>query len=55
MNPKHKSLLSKEQSCLGWTKFKIIKFIVVTVRVLTPLMFQIVHNFLNKIMADHVA
>ena len=25
MNPKHKSLLFKEQSCLGWTKFKIIR------------------------------
>ena len=58
MNPKHKSLLFKERSCLGWTKFKIIQFIVVTVRVLTPLMSQIVHNspnFLNKIMADRVA
>ena len=24
MNPKYKSLLFKERSCLGWTKFKII-------------------------------
>ena len=56
MNPKHKSLLFKERSCLGWTKFKIIQFIVVTVRVLTPpLTFQIVQNFVNKIMADRVA
>ena len=28
MNPKHKSLLFKERSCLGRTKFKIIQFIV---------------------------
>ena len=28
MNPKYKSLLFKERSCLGWTKFKIIQFIV---------------------------
>ena len=55
MNPKHKSLLFKERSCLGWTKFKIIQFIVVTIRVLTPLTFQIVHNFVNKIMADRAA
>ena len=25
MNLKHKSLLFKERSCLGWTKFKIIR------------------------------
>ena len=55
MNPKHKSLLFKERSCLGWTRFKFIQFIVVTVSVLTPLKFQIVCNFVNKIMADRVA
>ena len=55
MNPKHKSLLFKERSCLGWTRFKFIQFIVVTVSVLTPLKFQIVCNFVNKIMADCVA
>ena len=57
MNPKHKSLLFKEWSCLGWTRFKFIQFIVVTVSVLTPLKFQIVHNFVNEIiiMADRVA
>ena len=57
MNPKHKSLLFKERSCLGWTRFKFIQFIVITVSVLTPLKFQIVHNFVNKIiiMADRVA
>ena len=56
MNPKHKSLLFKERSCfLGWTRFKFIQFIVVTVSVLTLLKFQIVYNFVNKIMADRVA
>ena len=55
MNPKHKSLLFKERSCLGWTGFKFIQFIVVTLSVLTPLKFQIVCNFINKIMADRVA
>ena len=54
MNPKHKSLLFKERSCLGWTRFKFIQFIVVTVSVLTRLKFQIVCNLVNKIMADRV-
>ena len=55
MNPKHKSLLFKERSCLGWTRFKFIQFIMVTISVLTPLKFQIVCNFISKIMADRVA
>ena len=61
MNPKHKSLLFKERSSLGWTwsdssSCNLSWSPEVRVSVLTPLKFQIIHNFVNKIiiMADRV-
>ena len=57
-----KFLLCKEWSCLGWTRFKIIQFIVVTVSVLTPLVYVLNRlnfstNFADKliIMADCIS
>ena len=57
-NPKHKFLLFKERSCLGWTRFKFIQFIVVTVSVLTQrLSFKsyLTSSIKIIIMADRVA